>query len=211
MSWNTWWLFFVTVFLLSGAPGPNMLHIMSRSVSLGVNRAVPAMLGCLLGLLLMLLGSALGLGAVLLASPKVFEVLRYVGAAYLVWLGIKAWRDENSDPDNGAAATPSVVLSNRQIFQTAFVISLSNPKLLLFAAAFLPQFVNPASPKIPQFAVLVATFSLCELFWYAVYGLGGNRLRHYLSRPALRRMFDRLTGAMFVGFGIMLLRFRSES
>jgi threonine/homoserine/homoserine lactone efflux protein len=211
MSWNTWWLYFVTVFLLSGAPGPNMLHILSRSVSLGVNRAIPAMLGCLAALVVMLVGSALGLGAVLLASPKVFEVLQYVGAAYLIWLGIKAWREETPDADNGTAMASSVVLTNRQIFQTAFVISISNPKLLLFAAAFLPQFVNPSSPKIPQFAVLVATFSLCELFWYAVYGLGGNRLRHYLLRPALRRMFDRLTGVMFVGFGIMLLRFRPQS
>lgn len=77
--------------------------------------------------------------------------------------------------------------------------------MLLFASAFLPQFVNPARPQGPQFAILVVTFASAELFWYGVYALGGRRLASALTRPALKRAFDRVTGAIFVGFGAMLL------
>ncbi|MBN6149530.1 LysE family translocator [Xanthomonas sp. AmX2] len=207
MSLHTWWLFFATVFVLSGTPGPNMLHVMTRSVSYGVRRSVAAMAGCLVAVVLVLAASAAGLGALLATSPRLFEALRYVGVAYLIWLGIKAWRNHEAPLDVGAAALAPAV-SRARLFRGGLLIGLSNPKLLLFAAAFLPQFVDPALPQWPQFALLVATFALCELFWYAMYGLGGHRLRVYLARPALRRLFDRLTGAIFVGFGVLLLRFR---
>jgi threonine/homoserine/homoserine lactone efflux protein len=210
MSWHTWWLFFGTVFALSGTPGPNMLHIMSRSVAIGTWRTVPAMAGCLAALLVMLTASAAGLGALLLASPKLFEMLRYFGAAYLVWLGIKAWRQDDSAREVDRANIVQSTLNRYQIFRAGFFVGISNPKLLLFAAAFLPQFIDQSSAQWSQFAVLVATFTLCELFWYVVYALGGAQLRRYLSRPSLRRAFDRFTGTLFIGFGVLLLRFRPE-
>jgi threonine/homoserine/homoserine lactone efflux protein len=209
MNLHTWWLFFATVFVLSGTPGPNMLHVMTRSVSFGVRRSVLAMAGCLLAVLLVLVASAAGLGAVLLAAPQVFEILRYLGAAYLIWLGIKAWRSEEAPLDVGQPAV-SASMSNMQLFRGGLLIGLSNPKLLLFATAFFPQFVVQGQPQWPQFALLVATFAACELFWYAVYGLGGGSLRRHLARPTLRRWFDRVTGAIFVGFGVLLLRFRPQ-
>lgn len=209
MNLRTWWLFFATVFVLSGTPGPNMLHVMTRSVSFGVRRSVLAMSGCLAAVLLVLIASATGLGAILQASPQVFEVLRYLGAAYLVWLGIKAWRSEEAPLDVGQPDARASA-SNLQLFRGGLLIGLSNPKLLLFAAAFFPQFVDQARPQWPQFALLVATFAACELFWYAVYGLGGGSLRRHLARPALRRWFDRLAASIFVGFGVLLLRFRPQ-
>jgi threonine/homoserine/homoserine lactone efflux protein len=102
-----------------------------------------------------------------------------------------------------------VTLSARRLFRGGFVIAASNPKLLLFAAAFLPQFVDRASPQAPQFAILVATFAVIESFWYGVYAAGGQTLARYLTRPALRRAFDRVTGGVFVGFGLALLRVRT--
>jgi len=102
MTLHTWWLFTAAVFLLSGTPGPNMLHILSRSVELGLRRSVAAMAGCLLALILILAASAAGLTTLLLALPGAFEVLRYAGVAYLVYLGIKAWRSKppvDEEPD----------------------------------------------------------------------------------------------------------------
>lgn len=209
MNLHAWWLFFATVFVLSGTPGPNMLHVMTRSVSFGVRRSMLAMSGCLVAVVLVLVASAAGLGAVLLASPQVFEALRYLGVAYLIWLGIKAWRSEEAPLDVGQPG-PSASTSNMQLFRGGLLIGLGNPKLLLFATAFFPQFVDRAQPQWPQFALLVATFAACELFWYAVYGLGGGSLRRHLARPALRRWFDRLTATVFVGFGVLLLRFRPQ-
>jgi threonine/homoserine/homoserine lactone efflux protein len=212
MTLHLWWLFVVAVFLLSGTPGPNMLHVMTRSVAFGARRSVAAMAGCLTALVLVLAASAAGVSALLAAWPRVFDALRYAGVAYLIFLGIKAWRGAGSPLDlgmGGGEGELAVTLSARRLFRGGFVIAASNPKLLLFAAAFLPQFVDRASPQAPQFAILVATFAVIESFWYAVYAAGGRTLARYLTRPALRRAFDRATGVIFVGFGLALLRVRT--
>ncbi|MDX3885902.1 MULTISPECIES: LysE family translocator [Edaphosphingomonas] len=204
MSLHTWWLFFLAVFLLCGTPGPNMLHVMTRSVHFGARRSVAAMAGCLAALVLILLASATGLSALLMASPRLFDVLRYAGVAYLVYLGIRAWRSDAAPIDvDGRALVPS--LSPPAMFRGGFAIGISNPKALMFAAAFLPQFIDKARPEIPQFAILVATFAVTEMFWYAVYGIGGQKLAGFLTRPGLKRAFNRLTGGIFIGFGLALL------
>jgi threonine/homoserine/homoserine lactone efflux protein len=209
MTLQTWWLFVMAVFLLSGTPGPNMLHILSRSVDFGVRRTVAAMAGCLAGLVTILAASAAGLTALLLAIPGAFEVLRWLGTAYLVWLGIKAWRADPTPLDVGDDSTiADRRLSALQLFRGGFVIAISNPKALLFAAAFFPQFVSAAAPKPPQFAILVLTFAVVECGWYMVYALGGRGLARHLERPALKKWFNRVTGSIFIGFGVLLLRFR---
>jgi len=207
MSLHTWWIFAVTVFVLCGTPGPNMLHVMTRSVRVGFRRSIAAMAGCLSALVLALSISAAGLGAVLKASPLVFDVLRYAGVAYLVYLGINAWRggDAPLDVGNPAAIAPT---SRRILFRDGFIIGISNPKLLLFAAAFLPQFIDPARAQGMQYAVLVATFAGCELFWYVMYAAGGHGLRRWLAKPFAQRWFERLVGTVFLAFAVALLRFR---
>lgn len=208
MTLHAWWLFVMAIVLLCGTPGPNMLHVMTRSVAFGARRSVAAMAGCLTALVLVLAASAAGVSALLAAWPRVFDALRYAGVAYLVFLGIKAWRGAGSPIDVGTDTLPATV-SARRLFRGGFVIGISNPKLLLFAAAFLPQFVERASPQAPQFAILVATFAVVESVWYGIYAAGGRTLARYLTRPALRRAFDRVTGGIFIGFGLALLGVRT--
>ena len=205
MTLHTWLLFFGAVFLLSGTPGPNMLHILSRSVAMGMKRSVAAMAGCLLAVVLVLSASAAGLTTLLLAVPGAFDVLRYAGVAYLIYLGIRAWSSDATPLDVGDPGFRPAMPAGA-LFRGGFAISISNPKLILFAAAFLPQFVDPALPKPPQFAILVATFAAIETFWYGIYALGGRSIARYLGRPAIKRLFDRLTGTIFIGFGLSLLR-----
>ncbi|MFV0922366.1 LysE family translocator [Sphingomonas parapaucimobilis] len=205
MALHTWWLFVGAVFLLSGTPGPNMLHIMTRSVDMGLKRSTAAMAGCLSAVVMVLAASAAGLTTLLLALPGAFEVIRYAGVAYLLFLGIKAWRAEISPIDIGEGSI-APGLSRRVVFRGGFLIGISNPKLILFAVAFLPQFINPAKAQVPQFAILVATFAVIEALWYAVYAVGGRSLSRYLNRPAVKRMFNRVTGAVFMGFGLALLK-----
>ena len=207
MSIESWWLFFGAVFLLSGTPGPNMLHIMSRSVEFGLRRSVAAMAGCLAAVVLILSASAGGLAALLMALPGAFEVLRYAGAAYLLYLGVQAWRADVAPLDVGAD-TLGASKSAAKLFRGGFVISVSNPKLLLFAAAFLPQFVRQDAPQAPQFAILVLTFAAVEMLWYLIYGVAGGSLARHLRKPSLKRAFNRITGTIFVGFGAALLRAR---
>jgi threonine/homoserine/homoserine lactone efflux protein len=204
MTLQTWWLFLGAVFVLSGTPGPNMLHILTRSLRVGLRRSLAAMAGCLTAVVLVLLASAAGLSAVLMASPVLFDILRYAGVAYLVVLGVRAWRGDDAPVTASGGAGPAP-FSSARLYRDGLLIGLSNPKLLVFASAFLPQFVDPARPQGPQFAVLVVTFAGAELFWYGVYALGGRRLASAVTRPALKRAFDRITGAVFAGFGAMLL------
>ncbi|MBP2515087.1 LysE family translocator [Sphingomonas sp. PvP018] len=204
MTLHAWTVFLVAVILLCGTPGPNMLHVMTRSMTFGARRSLAAMAGCLTALVFVLAASAAGVAALLTAWPRVFDALRYAGVAYLIVLGIKAWRGAGGPVDLGADTLPRT-MSAARLFRGGFVIGISNPKLLLFAAAFLPQFVNRAAPQGPQFAILVVTFAVVESLWYAVYAMSGRTLARHLTRPALRRAFDRATGAVFVGFGLALL------
>ncbi|MFT9014622.1 MAG: LysE family translocator [Acetobacter sp.] len=205
MTLHTWWLFVVAVFLLSATPGPNMLHILSRSVDLGIKRSIAAMAGCLVALIMILTASAMGLTALLMALPGAFEILRYLGVAYLLYLGLKSWCSKITPLDVGAN-TLHASLSSVVLFRGGFMIGISNPKLLLFAAAFLPQFVNPSAAQIPQFTILVTSFSIIECFWYVIYAAGGRSLSQYLTRPAVKRIFNRITGAIFIGFAAFLLK-----
>jgi threonine/homoserine/homoserine lactone efflux protein len=211
MTLQTWWLFVAAVFVLSGTPGPNMLHVMKRSAEVGFRRSTPTMLGSLSALLLALLLSAIGLAAVLTALPAVFELLRCVGIAYLVYLGVKAWRE---DPASLAVADGTPQQSNalplRTLYRDGFLICITNPKLLLFATAFLPQFIDNAAPPAEQYGILLATYGVIELGWYAVYAFGGHSLARHLRRPRWKRLFNRLSGTVFIGFGLALLQARAS-
>jgi homoserine/homoserine lactone efflux protein len=204
MNLHVWGLYCLTVFLISGSPGPNMLHILTRSVDLGLRGSFPAMAGCMSALLVMLTTSALGLSALLLAVPGAFMVLRLVGTAYLVYLGIKAWRAPVADDADAQAAQAG--LSRLRVFGLAFGVAISNPKALLLAVAFLPQFIDPARPQAPQFAIMIASFVVIETFWYFTYALGGRSAAAMLARPPVKRAFNRLTGVVFIAFGAALLK-----
>jgi len=207
MALHTWWLFVATVFFISGSPGPNMLHVMTRSIEFGLARAITAMFGCFLAIVCLLSASAMGLTALLAAIPAAFTVLKLAGAAYLLFLGYKAWTAPVPEHDAAldAAVTPAVAGPSRwRLLRAAFTVGISNPKALLFAAAFLPLFIDPALPKGGQFAIMVATFGAIEFSWYFVYAIGGRGLAVWLRRPARRRLFNRVTGGVFVAFGMVI-------
>jgi threonine/homoserine/homoserine lactone efflux protein len=203
MSLNTWWLFILMTFVVSATPGPNMLFVMSVSARHGIRAAVIAMLGCMTALVAMMSLSAAGLGALLHTFPAVFDALRLAGAAYLAYLGVKCWRA----PVHDAVASPAITVPAVQtsaIYRQGFLVAASNPKAILFAAAFFPQFINPGLSKLPQFAILLTTFSVIEVAWYFVYAVSGKRLSGYLQRASVMRMFNRLTGGVFIGFAALM-------
>lgn len=205
MTLSTWWLFILMTFVVSATPGPNMLMVMSVSAKHGVRASVVAMLGCMTALLAMMSISAAGLGAVLQTSPQVFEALRLAGAAYLAYLGVKVWRSPVQD-QTAAETSPVVMpaLNTGAIYRQAFLVAVSNPKAILFAAAFFPQFIHADAPQFPQFAILLATFTVIEVGWYMVYAVSGKRLSVYLQRANVMRAFNRLTGGVFIGFAALM-------
>lgn len=205
MTLETWWLFLGAIVLIASTPGPNVLYVTTRSIRFGMRASLVAMMGCLLALVLMLVGSVAGLSALLITLPAAFDALRYLGAAYLIWLGIQTGRAPD-EPEDQAVAPPEASLV--ATFRGGFLVGISNPKLLIFAAAFFPQFITPSASALPQFALLVATFVAVELTFYLVYALSGRRLAAHLVHGVWRRRLNRASGVIFAGFGVALLRYR---
>ena len=206
MTLHTWLLYVVTVCVISAIPGPNMLLVMSHGARHGLRRSTATMAGCLCALLLMMSVSAAGLGVFLKAWPALFDTLRLAGAAYLVWLGVRTWRSARHAGDQPVAESEprAFAFPNRSrwaLFRNGFAVASSNPKAILFAAALLPQFIDPNARALPQFATLLGSFAVIELSWYLVYAGSGAQLGRWLRRAHVARGFARVTGGLFVGFG----------
>jgi threonine/homoserine/homoserine lactone efflux protein len=205
MSLHLWWLYVTAVFPISATPGPNMLHVMTQSIAHGPRKAIVTMAGLMSAVLLCLIASALGLGALLKTWPLLFDALRYAGVAYLIWLGVKALRAPVERRDDQAA----VEQPSSKLYCSALLTGLSNPKLIIFAAALFPQFIDTGRPFAIQLAILVASFIVIESFWYAMYALGGMKLKRWLLPANRQRLFNRGTGVLFIGFGGALLGARA--
>lgn len=203
MTLQSWLLYLNAVFLLSAIPGPNMTHILTASIRYGVRRAIPDMTGCLLSLVTLMAASALGLSAVLAASPLLFTILKFAGAFYLIQLGVRGWL--SNAPASAAETTVAPPRVWHASLRTSFLVGVSNPKAIIFAASFLPQFVNPTAPQAPQYTLLIATSAVVEVLWYLIYAGSGARLAAILSRATWRRRLQRASGAVFILFGGVLL------
>ena len=204
MHLETWWLFVIMTFVVSATPGPNMLLVMSSSARHGVGAAIATMAGCMTALMAMMTLSAAGLGALLQSFPTVFDALRLTGAAYLAYLGVCSWRARVDPASASAGVTDTPAQAPAALFRRGMLVAASNPKAILFAAAFLPQFIHTDSPRLPQFAILLLTFAVIEISWYFAYAFGGKRLSAYLRRASVLRAFNRLTGGAFIGFAAVM-------
>ncbi|MEQ6289887.1 LysE family translocator [Vogesella sp. GCM10023246] len=204
MAFNTWLIFVVTVFFVSATPGPNMLLAMSHGIRFGLRGALPTMAGLLLALGLIMAGSAAGLGALLATSELLFSIVKYAGAAYLVWLGYQAWRAPVSADNTASKADSDVAVSGWQRFRTGFLVAMSNPKAFVFFTALFPQFMRADAPQLPQLVVLAGTFYVIESSWQVVYAFGGAKLKHWLTSPLRQRLMNRFAGGSFMAAGIAL-------
>ena len=142
----------------------------------------------------------MGLGALLAASETAFTVAKLIGAAYLIWLGIKTFRSESVLQIDGAAPP-----SRRSFFVQGVMVGASNPKAVLFFAAFFPQFLNPATPFVPQFAILALTFMAFEFTVLSCCALGVSRIAPLLRSSRAVRWFNRVSGGLFTLMGSLLL------
>lgn len=182
-------------------PGPAVLYIVGRSLNLGRAAGVLSVLGICTGTLFHVVAAALGLTAVLRASPIAFSAIRYAGAAYLVWLGVRALR--NDERAIGSASVPHD--GPLQIFRQGVVVNLLNPKTALFFLAFLPQFVNPARGAVAgQVLLLGGLFVGLSLVSDTIYALLAGTFGEYLrANPRFWRSQRYATSAIFVALGLI--------
>ncbi|OUM00511.1 LysE family translocator [Variovorax sp. JS1663] len=188
MNLDTLLLYLAASVVLAITPGPTMLLAMSNGIAGGMRAAVWGIVGASVGAAILITVVALGLGSLLAASEWLFNALRVAGVAYLVWLGIKMWRSQPVDIRAALAASPADALSGRIAFLRSLTVALSNPKTLLFFAAFLPQFINTASPQGPQYLVLGAIFIGIDTGIMLGYAAAGTQAVRWLSRRGLRML-----------------------
>ena len=208
MTQSTYLLYLAAVALLVLSPGPTMLMCVTTALNSGPRQAMTGVAGSVSAVLCVMLLSALGLGALLSASEAAFTAAKVVGAAYLIWLGVKTFRSEGVVLDTAAAPKAA---SEQSFFLRGFLIGASNPKALLFFAAFFPQFLNPALPFAPQFVILALTFVAFEFTVLTLYALGVSRIAPLLRASGPIRWVNRLCGGLFTLMGGLLLLTRRHS
>jgi threonine/homoserine/homoserine lactone efflux protein len=195
-------LFLVASIAVTVAPGPDNLQVLARGMAQGRRAGVVAALGFSVGCLFHTMVAAVGLAAVLRSSPLAFQVIKYAGAAYLIWIGIQALRARGGLAQ--AAGVEPVPL--RRVFRQSVLGNMMNPKVTLFFLVFLPQFVHADAAHAGwQMLLLGAVFMLQTAVVFSLFGLCAGWLGAWLRRrPGAGRWLDRLAGAVFVGLGIRI-------
>ncbi|MBL0943328.1 MAG: LysE family transporter [Hydrogenophaga sp.] len=200
MDFHTWLIYLVAALGLSLSPGPNGLLALTHGALHSQRLTRFTIAGGALGFVVLIALSMFGIGALLQASLGWLAVLKWVGGAYLVWLGIQVWR---SPPlgDTLAASAGGPVRAG-VLFRQGFLSAVTNPKGILFFAAFLPQFIDPARALWPQFVVMAGTFALVEVATECFIAGAAHRIRPWLQRVG--KTFNRACGGVFMAIGLAL-------
>lgn len=202
---HDYWLFVVTGLLLNLTPGQDTMFILGRSLTGGLRSGIASALGIGVGSIFHTLAAALGMSAILAASPTAFLVVRIAGALYLAYLGVRlVFARSHAAPDVKAA--PAEQGSAWSAFRQGILTNVLNPKVALFFLALLPQFIEPESTsKTLAFLALGITFVTTGTLWCLVLAVGAARLRRFFQRnPRMRIIVDRVTGGLFIALGVRL-------
>lgn len=214
MSWQVWIPFFVATVVISLSPGPGALAAMAAGLRHGFARGQAIAFGLLLGVCTQTAVVGAGLGALLATSELAFGVVKWVGAAYLVWLGVQQWRAPAHGPGAAAASAGPAALadttppSRRALVLRGWGVNALNPKGTVFLLAVLPQFIDAAAPLAPQYLVIGLTFGLVECAVMSGYVALASRLQAALAVPRRMRWVNRGIGSLFVAAGTALALFK---
>jgi len=235
MSWHLFAVFFASTFFISATPGPNMLLAFQYGMNYGVKRTLWTLAGLSVGLFILLLSTLLGLDVISRQSPWLLTIIKAVGALYLIYLGVTSWRDASSgslmkdaremseevaaeysisdsqdtlgkpQARSLSSAAVNMAPSNTRLFRTGVWVSLSNPKAILFFAAFFPKFINFSAPLWPQYVLLTIGLFLSETIWQTIYTLGGKKLASWLDIGNRLAWLNRGCGVIFIIIAAALL------
>lgn len=199
MALTTWLAFLLAAILIAVSPGPGAATSMSVGLRHGYLAALRAIFGLQSALVIQLSIVGAGLGALLATSATAFNVMKFLGAAYLIYIGIQKWRDIPQAIDSENLAVPPSGL-----FVQGLLVNLTNPKAIVFIAALTPQFIDPARPQWLQFLILGATMCGVDTIVMSGYALLATRLRRWLHDLRAMKAQNRFFGGVFVGAGVLL-------
>ena len=201
MSFELWFSFAVASTLLVAMPGPTVMMVVSFALSHGRRSVVASTLGVTAGDFTAMTVSLLGAGALLAASAFLFTIVKYIGAAYLVYLGIKMWRNANRAAALDFAAAE--IGRDKHVFWRCFVVTALNPKGVIFFTAFLPQFINQHEALLPQFLILEVTFIGIAAINTVLWAFAAGSLRARFRKPGFKKTVERAGGGFLIGAGLL--------
>jgi len=207
VSLETWFAFLAASCLISLSPGAGVISCMAAGLRFGLARAMWNITGLIAGILFVLTIVAVGLGSILAASAVAFAVVKWLGVAYLVWLGVQQWRTAAATMD-AATALDDLSGSRGQLLLRGFLVNATNPKGIVFMLAVLPQFIDPAQPLLPQYLVCGATLMCTDLAAMTAYTCFAAKVLRLLREPRQIRFMNRTFGGLLMAMGALLATFK---
>ncbi|MCW5655106.1 LysE family transporter [Hydrogenophaga sp.] len=209
MAWQVWIAYFVASWAIALSPGSGAVLSMTHGLAYGVKKTSVTIAGLQLGLSVILLVAGVGVGALLLASATAFTVVKFAGAGYLIWLGLRQWRASVAEgpAPAGADGTPARprMPSARERLATGFLTNVTNPKGIVFMVAVLPQFIDPHRPLWLQLLILLVTTIAVDLIVMHGYAFLASRAQRWLATARARRAQNRVFGGVLMAMGASLL------
>ncbi|MBS1168049.1 MAG: hypothetical protein H6R00_4074 [Proteobacteria bacterium] len=203
MSIEVWLAFVAASAVLLAIPGPTVLLVISYALGHERRTATATVAGVALGDFTAMTASMLGLGALLATSAALFTALKWIGAAYLIYLGLKLWRAPVASDEASAEAASAPKERPLRIFLHAYAVTALNPKSIIFFVAFLPQFLNHAEPLTFQMVIFEATFLGLATANAMTYGLMASLARQTIRKPRVQRLVNRTGGSLMIGAGLL--------
>ncbi|WP_394787589.1 LysE family translocator [Rhodoferax sp.] len=210
MTLSTWLLFATISLVTAFTPGPAVLLAISNSVAWGPRKTLfGSSMGSVVGIFTVSGAAMAGLGTLLHSSAWLFAALKTAGAVYLVYLGFRQWTNKSSMFDKPLPTDTAVNKSSMDLFRQGTLVSLTNPKSILFFTALFPQFIHVESPMLPQFLALTTVFAASALSSHVVYVLLAQRMQSWFATPRRAKVFNRVSGGAFGLLGLGLLRLKN--
>ncbi|EOY5379774.1 homoserine/homoserine lactone efflux protein [Cronobacter dublinensis] len=200
MTFEWWCTYLLTTLILSLSPGSGAINTMSTAISHGYRGAAASIAGLQTGLALHIVLVGIGLGALFSRSLMAFEVLKWTGAAYLIWLGIQQWRAAGAIDLNALAQSQP----RSKLFKRAVFVNLTNPKSIVFLAALFPQFIVPHQPQVMQYVVLGVTTVVVDIIVMIGYATLATRIGGWIKGPHQMKALNKVFGSLFMLVGALL-------
>jgi homoserine/homoserine lactone efflux protein len=210
MNFSTWLLFLLVSLATAFTPGPAVLLAISNSVASGARRAMLGSAGNAVGVFVVSAAAMAGLGVLLRTSATAFMALKVLGAAYLIYLGVRQWKNKSNVFAGKIAAIDDKAASASRVFANGFVVAVTNPKSILFFTALFPQFMSPGNASLGVFLLLTTTFSVCTVLSHFAYVFLAGYIKPWFSTGARARLFNKASGMIFMGLGVGVLRLRNS-
>ncbi|MGB5856090.1 MAG: LysE family translocator [Oceanisphaera sp.] len=202
MAFSTWLLYISVISILILSPGPSALLCISDGFKFGSKRTLPAILGGAIAALVLMTISAVGLGAILVASETLFFIVKITGALYLIYLGWSAWNEDGTKIENTANSNiKQISYSCYSLFRKGFMVGISNPKDILFFIALFPSFMSAELPPLEQYLILASTWFVIDCASMFMYTGLGSKISPWLSKASNINRVNRTVGSVFIVLG----------